>query len=67
MEAEYDRLMKLARQRSVDGILSPDDYRAEKTRVNAMREGWIRRRVFDVSHPLVLSPAESRCTGCHGG
>ena len=29
-EAEYDRLMKLARQRSLDGILSPEDYRARK-------------------------------------
>ena len=54
MEAEYVRLLKLARQRKEAGILSPDDYKAEKSRLSDMREGWIRRRVFDVSP--ILSP-----------
>ena len=64
MEDEY---LTLARQRRDEGILSPDDYQAEKTRLAEMRDGWIRRRVFDVSRPLVLLPSESRCAGCHGG
>ena len=54
MEAEYVRLLKLARHRKEAGILSPDDYKAEKSRLSDMREGWIRRRVFDVSP--ILSP-----------
>lgn len=54
MEAEYVRLLKLARQRKEAGILSPDDYKAEKSRLSDMREGWLRRRVFDVSP--ILSP-----------
>ena len=54
MEAEYVRLLKLARQRKEAGILSPDDDKAEKSRLSDMREGWIRRRVFDVSP--ILSP-----------
>ena len=52
MEAEYVRLLKLARHRKEAGILSPDDYKAEKSRLSDMREGWIRRRVFDVSPTL---------------
>ena len=52
MEAEYVRLLKLARQRKEAKILSPDDYIAEKSRLSDMREGWIRRRVFDVSPTL---------------
>ena len=67
MEDEYVRLLTLARQRRDEGILSPDDYKAEKTRLAEMRDGWIRRRVFRVSRPLVLSPSESRCAGCHSG
>ena len=50
MEAEYVRLLKLARQRKEAGILSPDDYKAEKSRLSDMREGWIRG--FDVSPTL---------------
>ena len=42
MEDEYVRLLTLARQRRDAGILSPDDYKAEKTRLAEMQDGWIR-------------------------
>ena len=38
MEAEYVRLLKLARHRKEAGILSPDDYKAEKSRLSDMWE-----------------------------
>ena len=53
MEAEYVRLLKLARQRKEAKILSPDDHIAEKSRLSDMREGWIRRRE---PHPLPCFP-----------